>query len=179
MKPTRSRVSKTITYIISVLFVSCIGVVHANENSNIAVVTAIEKNDPFTGQKSKHIFWWKQGKQSFYTGTTDITFPGGKIYKVKSVRNNFESWRNSDGVFLKGSTKSGITAGLGPGIDYRFRFTGGPTSARVTGCHDGYPSYKIYDNNKLIYYYQHRKYNLIKLFGSCDIKVDVRYTYPE
>ena len=80
---------------------------------------------------------------------------------------------------MKGSTKSGATFGIGPGIDYSFHFTGRPDNARVEGCHDGYPSYYIYVNDKRIYYHRHKKINLISLFGKCDTKVSVPFTYPK
>lgn len=113
------------------------------------------------------------------TGTTDITFPGGFTYKIQSIRNDFYSWRNKKGVFMKGSTKSGITLGIGPGIDYKFQFTGKPNKTRILGCHDGYPSYKIYINGKLVYYFKHKNYRLLRLFGKCDVNVDSIVSYPK
>ena len=150
----------------------------ADNHSNIRVVTIIE-GDPFSGIKSEHMYHWKRRKQSVMTGTTDIRFPGGFTYKFESVRNNFRSWRNKEGVFMRGSTKSGITFGVGPGIDYSFRFTGRPNNARISGCHDGYPSYKVYINGKIVYYFKHKKYRLLNLFGKCDVKVDSKISFPK
>ena len=151
----------------------------ADNRSNIRVVTEIEDELIFSGIKSEHSYHWKLHKHSVVTGTTDISFPGGFTYKIQSVRNNFRSWRNKEGVFMKGSTKSGMTFGVGPGIDYSFRFTGRPNNTRISGCHDGYPSYKIYINGKLVYYFKHKSIRVLKLFGKCDVKVDSRVSFPK
>ena len=79
---------------------------------------------------------------------------------------------------LLGQPRPGLTGGIGPFIDYSFEFTGAPNNARVTGCHDGYPSYRIYENGRLIYYYKHKPWRQGKLLGNCDRKVELGYTYP-
>ena len=110
------------------------------------------------------------------TGTTDFTIWEGKTIKLKGT-GTYSFKRNGSGVRVKGEAVSGFH--VGPRINYNFLFSGGSKNAKVTGCHDGYPSYKIWVNGQLIYYHKHKPTNLVKLFGSCDIKVNMpSYTYP-
>lgn len=145
----------------------------------IVVVTEIEGNDPFKGIKSVHEFFWSENRSDFRTGTTDLKFPrldgkGFHVIKLDSVRDSFRAYRNMEGVFMEGSTASGVR--VLPGINYQFHFTGNSKRTRVKGCHDGYPSYKIYENGQLVYEFNADPIRVLKLFGSCDIKVDRTYT---
>ena len=147
------------------------------DHENIVIETFIEVGDPFPGQKSYHKIYWDRGRQEYRTGTTDIHYRG-KTYKVKSKGDDFKFTRNEQGVTVSGKTATGLTLGIGPFINYSFAFSGGPNGARVKGCHDGYPSYRIYDNGKLIYYHRHNSTKVWKLFGKCDVRVNRSYTYP-
>ena len=143
----------------------------------VEVVVSIESGDFFSGNKVTHRVYWKKSEQEYTTGTTDIPF-GGNTIRVRSKGDDFNFQLDDEGLVVKGKTASGLTGGLGPFINYEFRFTGGPDGAYVSGCHDGYPSYAIYDNGKLVYTYKHKSLRLWKLFGKCDTQVRVSYTYP-
>ena len=150
----------------------------------ILILVSIEEDKLFKGDKVCHKVYWEQKRHDYKTGTTDIF---GK--KLRSTGDDFSF--TSDGgevknVEISGKTQSGIarwTGGILPFINYSFEFTGAPNNAKVTGEHDGYPSYRIYENGRLIYYYKHKPSSWIspqqlKLFGTSDRRVKLGYTYP-
>ena len=55
-------------------------------------------------------------------------------------------------IKLLSETASGSTLCIGLFLNYRFQFEAKEHKVRVTGYHDGYPSYKILRNGKTIYY---------------------------
>lgn len=141
----------------------------------VLIETYIEGSDPFKGKKTSQKIFWVKEKSDNWAGTTDLTiWKGKKISLQGSGEYSFK--RDNNGLRVTGEAISGL--GIGPRINYTFLFVGKQKKARVMGCHDGYPSYKIWFNGKLIYYHKHKPTNLIKLFGNCDIKVDRPFTFP-
>ena len=144
------------------------------------VETRILEFDPQSGMKSQHFYYvdfsTNEVTSSFVTGTTKIDL-GVIEFEVSSIRNNFKV---SSAIFsndvvtftLEGTTASGVA--IMPNIDYRFKFTvskGGDVS--VQGCHDDYPAYLIQHQGRNLYRFDHKSMDLIKLFGTCDQKVNV------
>lgn len=121
--------------------------------------------------------------QKFKTGTTD--FFG---VTLNSVRDKFKvtglNFDSDDFLIFTaiGETASGI--GVAPNINYRFKFEARPKGDdilwKITGCHDGYPAYKITINSlvqggvkTVAYNFKHKSIQLFNLFGECDIKTNV------
>lgn len=152
---------------------------------SIEVETSILAFDPFPGMKSRHRVEFvlrprSQSsflRQSFQTGTTD--FFG---FKLDSVRDNFRSERapavaeHIVAVEIVGETASGV--GLVPNINYKLTAFYNLASGKVfkvSGCHDGYPAYKVTvtdsatPNGRTEYSYDHKSRDLLRLFGSCDV----------
>ncbi|UCI23972.1 hypothetical protein [Mesorhizobium sp. B2-8-5] len=106
---------------------------------------------------------------SFTTGVTSIG-----VSELKSIRDAFSVdnvaiSKTAAGFDAVGQTASGV--GFMPNIDYKFAITVDVSSREVvfSGCHDGYPSYKIFVNGNVVYDFDQEL--LVALFGSCDTKV--------
>ena len=146
----------------------------ADSTIQVVIETRILDGDPKAGMKSKHViqvdFSGKQVLDTYETGTTD--FFG---VDLKSIRDKFiisDVTFNDGSVTFKavGETASGVVAL--PSIDYNFLLTVSEDgSAKVTGCHDGYPAYSVLVESKPIYTFKHKSVQLLNLFGSCDIKL--------
>jgi hypothetical protein len=156
----------------------------------IIIETRILDFDPQAGMKSTHtadiaIDTTASNfvvSNSFRTGTTD--FFG---IKLDSVRDNFKIGNLNSSIgenshlsfTISGETASGVR--ILPNINYKFDFSVDvtPSSAHysISGCHDGYPAYQITvvkvasGQSKVIYDYQHKSKELMKLFGSCDVSM--------
>jgi hypothetical protein len=140
----------------------------------LVIETAILSPDPQAGMKSRQTllidFAERRIGNDFQTGTTNVLgSPRG------SVRDNF---RVTDVRFVGdrvvltavGETASGVR--VMPNINYSFELTVQRTGAvRVTGCHDAYPAYSITANGETVYSFRHRPWNLIALFGACDVRI--------
>lgn len=106
---------------------------------------------------------------SFSTGVTKI----GDVV-LSSVRDGFKVSNvqivgKVAALTARGQTASGVL--LLPNIDYRFDITVDMQSREVliSGCHDGYPSYKVSVLGKIVYQFQQR--SLVDLLGNCDIVI--------
>lgn len=116
-------------------------------------------------------------KSSFETGVTEF---GG--IKLKSVRDNFTAdfvplqIEHYVRIKIEGETASGVR--VLPNINYKFDlyYNLYSNSAFISGCHDGYPAYKISIGhgsekaNETLYNFKHKPKEVLKLFGSCDVK---------
>lgn len=181
--------------IVSVLMMNGANVEHVwaeeqiwSDQNHIVVETLIEKDDWFPGVKSYHKVYWITQKQEYKTGTTNISV-GGKTYEVKSSGDDFGFKRGApgEGLTIYGKTATGLTLGIGPFINYKFSFRSQmpevvnqsikSIKATVTGCHDGFPSYRIYVNNKLIYYHKHELTKIWKLWDNCGVTVSQAFVY--
>lgn len=105
------------------------------------------------------------------TGTTDIG-----VADLKSVRDSFSvanaSFAGQTVSFnATGETASGVL--VMPNINYALRLDIdlNARTARVSGCHDGYPSYEVSVSGSQVYSFE-QEY-LLALFGSCDTQVDI------
>lgn len=146
----------------------------AADQTALVIETAILSPDPFSGMKSRHTikidFQNKTLVDEYKTGTTD--FYG---VSLDSVRDRFKVTSQNftpDGKVefkVVGETASGV--GVVPSIDYSFVVKADRQSATIKGCHDGYPAYTVTYDTKAIYAFNHKPKDLIKLFGSCDIKL--------
>ena len=121
-------------------------------------------------------------KSSFTVGSTDLY-----VGKVKPIRNKFEVTNIKSEVssgFISftaiGQTASGVA--ILPNIDYSFNISFSSKNKEniwsVTGCHDGYPAYKINFINlisgkkQVLYNFKHEPLGIAKLLGTCDIEVN-------
>ena len=108
----------------------------------------------------------------------------GDEFKILNVATNYEN--KSLEFSVSGTTKTGLSAivlGALPAIDYKlnFKFDGANQKNKwvISGCHDGYPAYKVWVDNAItnfitdLYEYRHKSIRLHKLFGDCDIQVNV------
>ena len=131
------------------------------------------------GQKSLHTILVDLTNQkiesSYKTGHTEILG-----WSVNSIRDGFNIGDMKfflKGVLFKagGQTASGV--GFMPNINYKFGFFVSPTHILINGSHDGYPSYSVTVNGKLIYDYVQGW--LGQLFGESDIDVPTtRHNIP-
>jgi hypothetical protein len=107
--------------------------------------------------------------EKFSTGVTEILG-----LQLKSVRDKFTVTQITFAGKVAGFTAEGATASgvkFMPNINYKFSITVdmGAREVVLSGCHDGYPSYKITVENKEIYSFEQEV--LAALFGSCDTKL--------
>lgn len=169
--------------ILKVAFLLFVLDVHANAQSfqEGLIETRILGKDPQSGVKSQHFYYVdftnETVKSAFVTGATRINL-GPIDFEVSSVRDNFKvssfSFNSDIASFtLEGTTASGVM--VMPDIDYRLDFKvtrSGVVS--VQGCHDAYPAYLIQHQGIDVYRFKHESLDLIKLFGTCDKKVNVK-----
>ncbi len=139
----------------------------------VVIETAILPPDPQTGMKSnqkiKIDFINKKASTSYKTGTTDF----GDI-KIGSIRNKFEIknviFHSNDRVTIEALGQTASGTGVLFDIDYSFLLDiTSDGNLKVKGCHDAYPAYKVYIDDSLSYFFKHESYDLLKLYGTCDI----------
>lgn len=196
-KPKSRPVAICLVSVFAALLLCSIAATSAKaDHDSIEIVVTIEGDSAFCGEKIRHkVEWGKKNSQHVETGTTCIVPRTKKddceyecVLRLKSVRDDFNVyWLGKKELVVKGKTASAATLGMGPFINYEFHFIGGPTGAYLSGCHDGFPSYRVYSNKKLIYEYTHKGRNFLdlkfwkafsKLAGRCDVKIGQGYTYP-
>ena len=147
----------------------------ADDKIQIVVETEILSPDPQAGIKSRHVIQVDFGalkiRDAYQTGVTD--FFG---VDLTSIRDNFKVSTskfsaNAVNLTLSGETASGV--GIIPNINYRFEIAlKADGTASISGCHDGYPAYRVIVEGKKVYSFVHQSKDLIKLFGTCDVKVN-------
>jgi len=146
------------------------------ENLSIEIRTAIEEPDCQAGMKSTHTIKVDTKTRNvddgqYSTGTTNIMgCDFGSIndsFKIVGHYQTAESFRFK----AVGKTATIVTLGLGPSIDYEFTFEVNTKDKTVTlsGDHDGYPTFYVKINDKLIYNFDQT--SLTKLAEPLDIKV--------
>jgi hypothetical protein len=111
----------------------------------------------------------KSISQKFETGVTDLVG-----IQLNSVRDKFTVTQTHftgkvSAFTAEGQTASGV--GIMPNINYKLSIKVDMAAREVafSGCHDGYPSYKITVQGKDVYAFEQEI--LLALFGSCDISV--------
>lgn len=177
----KARVARAVAagMILALLGVSATAV----DNIVLEIETRILDFDPQAGMKSRQtitVMERDRVESSYVTGKTSV----GPV-DVGSVRNRFEvkdvrvgSDRASPTLQLTaiGQTASAVT--ILPNINYRFSFLFSERGLRVTGCHDGYPAYRVTvrttrpgSGTVTVYKFTHKRIDLVKLFGTCDVKV--------
>ena len=146
-----------------------------SEPVRVELVTRILSFDPQAGMKSTQVllidFDKKTIKSLFSTGVTAI----GPI-ELGSVRDKFVV-DNIDfgtpgrvGFTARGQTASGVL--FMPNINYKFNMAVTPKgTGAFSGCHDGYPAYRVAVSGKAVYEFLHESLSLIKLFGECDVQI--------
>lgn len=139
----------------------------------VIIETAILPPDPQPGMKSnqeiKINFIKKEITTSYETGTTNF----GDI-KLESTRDDFEIknviFHSNDRVTIEATGQTATGAKILPDIDYSFLLDiTSDGNLKIKGCHDAYPAYKVYIDDSISYFFKHESYDLIKLFGVCDI----------
>lgn len=109
-----------------------------------------------------------------------------KIWRIslKPVRSKFtaelyDSANDIFSMFILGQTASGVR--FMPDIDYRLRITVDPLKRRIrlSGAHDGFPSYSILLNDKRIYDFEQNLFveSATALMGTSDVTVDREVSY--
>ena len=100
-------------------------------------------------------------------------------FTLKAVRSKFtaelyDSASNRFSMLMLGQIASGVR--FMPDIDYRLRITIDPRNRRIqlAGSHDGFPSYSILVDGKLIYDYEQNIFikSATDLMGTSDVTVD-------
>ena len=140
----------------------------------LEIETRIEATDAQAGMKSKQrlsvSFVDQDVSSQVETGVTNI----GPI-RLDSIRDNFQvrniSFQGNTASFtVEGETASGV--GVMPNINYKFDIViTRQGKGHLSGCHDGYPSYRVKVGSNSAYEYVHPSGQLGNLFGSCDIKI--------
>lgn len=143
------------------------------QTRTIVVETRIFSPDPQAGMKSRQKITVNtascSAKSDFETGTTSLAG-----FQLESVRNQFKvrdvkCLNGKITLGLSGETASGVY--FMPNINYDFTITLASEN-HIKGCHDGYPGYTVSVDGNEIYSFRHKPIELIKLLGTCDIKVD-------
>ncbi len=144
----------------------------AREPVRVVIESRILEPDPQAGVKVRHLLevdFDRQNIEDFYeTGTTD--FFG---VDLDSVRDNFTVLKihfSGDVAWfeVRGETASGVA--VLPNVNYRLNFEVARSGeAKISGCHDGYPAYRIVVDGVEQYAYQHQPLDLLSLLGECDI----------
>ena len=160
-----------------ILALSTIGT-HADAAEHVVeVITRIDPGDPVPGMKSKHKIAVDFKKKTLHR----VQVETGTTIGISSTRDKFSEivmgWNacgrggvpsNCVKLQLKGQTASGVR--VIPNIDYNFSIyvTHDGLSA-IRGCHDGYPTYLVKVNGKVLYHFKHKPIRILKLWGDCDI----------
>ncbi|PBB20395.1 hypothetical protein CK219_10505 [Mesorhizobium sp. WSM4313] len=105
----------------------------------------------------------------FSTGVTNIAVTDLKSVRDKFVVEGVNFTKTAANFIAKGQTASGVL--FMPDIDYKFSITVDIAAREVvlSGCHDGYPSYKVLVNNSQVYDFDQEF--LGALLGTCDTDV--------
>lgn len=143
----------------------------------VNIVTHILAGDPQAGMKSTQTvvvdFDKKKVTQTFSTGVTNVGFDIGSVRDNFVVENEDFSAVGRVGFTVRGQTASGVM--FMPNINYEFHVALTPAGkGALEGCHDGYPAYSIDVDGKKVYDFAHKKIDLIKLFGACDVLVPTK-----
>lgn len=152
----------------------------------IEIVTAIRpvRGAYQVGEKSRQVLLLDCEKRvliplSVTLGDTRI----GPI-ALKAVRNKFtfdlyDSSSERFSMFIQGQTASGVR--FMPDIDYRLNISIDVRNRRIrlAGAHDGFPSYSIFVDGKLIYDYEQNIFveAVVGLMGTSDVVVDREVGY--
>jgi hypothetical protein len=147
----------------------------AAETAKVVIETRIKKKmlSFQAGMKSTQTidinYDTKNISEKFETGVTELFG-----VQLKSVRDKFTVKQaqivgKAAGFTAEGQTASGVL--FMPNINYKFAITVDLSAREVvlSGCHDGYPSYKITSQNIEVYSFEQEI--ATALFGSCDINV--------
>jgi hypothetical protein len=147
----------------------------AGETATIVIETRIKKKTLSfqAGMKSTQTinidYDAKRISDDFRTGVTELLG-----VQLKSVRDNFTVKRikfagKVASFEAEGETASGVV--FMPNINYKFAITVDLSANEIvfSGCHDGYPSYRITVRGTEAYSFEQE--NATALFGSCDINV--------
>lgn len=167
-----SKVTKALLLLTSVFTPSLL----LAENLSIEIRTAIEEPDCQAGMKSTHTIKVNTKTRNvddgqYSTGTTNIMgCDFGSVNDSFKIVGHFQT-EESFKFKAIGTTATVVTLGLGPSIDYEFTFEVNTKDETVTlsGDHDGYPTYYVKVNDKLIYKFDQT--SLAKLAEPLDIKV--------
>lgn len=144
----------------------------------VVIETEILPIDPVSGMKSRQIVTIdvpaKKAVQEWKTGTT---------YGIPSTRDKFEltavQFSGTNASFhVTGETASGVR--VVPNINYDFTIqVGSNGSAKLlSGCHDGYPAYKITIDGRELYRFEHESIRLNRLYGECSVEAPARSLPP-
>jgi hypothetical protein len=165
-------------FLVTSVFLSGVAVTSGDDAADNTVQVVIETRildlDPQAGLKSRHViqinFAKKQIRDVFETGTT--SFFGIELSSVRDKFSTSEINFTDKSVRFRASGETATGVRVVPNIDYNFVFTvKSDGTAKVSGCHDGYPAYSVTVEAKTLYEFKHKSVDLMKLFGSCDVSM--------
>lgn len=150
----------------------------------VEIITRIDDGDPVPGMKSSHRI-----AVDFKTRTLRrVHVKTGTTYGIPSTRNKFSEnivgWdacgrggvpTDCVKIQLKGSTASGVR--VIPNIDYDLSvYVTHDGLAAIRGCHDGYPTYLVRINERVLYHFKHQPWEIWRLsnfFGKdCHVRAN-------
>ncbi|MFT3669662.1 MAG: hypothetical protein QM795_14040 [Pseudoxanthomonas sp.] len=129
------------------------------------------------GEKSRHVITLNPSSglvsERVLLGTTDLI-----VFKKEAIRSKFtatSAYENDDRyrIRARGTTASGV--GIVPSIDYDLEFAIdlADRSIEVSGTHDGFPSYAVLVNGRVVYDFEqgHMLKSWPLLYGTSDVTV--------
>ena len=152
----------------------------------IEIVTAIrEVNGAFqVGEKSRQTVLLDCEKRILTSlpvvlGDTKIAGRSLKPVRSKFSADMFDTAGDRFGILALGQTASGVM--VMPDIDYRFQMSVDPRRRRIrlSGAHDGFPSYSILVDGKNVYDFEQNLFveSFTDLMGTSDVTIDREITF--